>query len=109
MRFPILVIDEILDELAGTKFFQIWIWYQATIWCYHLVCKLPIDEHKTAFKTHHDYFQFQVMPFGLTNAPTTFQCLMNSVLDQFIRKFVLVFLDNILIYSPTMEQHISHH
>jgi hypothetical protein len=69
---------------------------------------VPEDEHKTAFKTHQGLYEFRVMPFGLTNAPATFQSAMNSLFASMMRKSVLVFMDDILIYSPSLTSHIEH-
>lgn len=98
------VIEEILDELAGAKYFTKLDMKAG----YHQVRMLPQDEYKTAFKAHHGNYQFKVMSFGLTNTPTTFQCIMNDVLQPYLRKFVMVSLDDILIYIPSLAAHIDH-
>jgi hypothetical protein len=98
------LIDEILDELAGSKYFTKMDMRSG----YHQVRMKEDDEYKTAFKTHQGHYQFKVMPFGLTDASASFQCITNEVLAPFLRKFVMAFLDDILIYSPTLEDHINH-
>lgn len=66
------------------------------------------DVGKTAFRTHKGYFEFRVMPFGLCNTPSSFQATMNNIFGPYLRKFIIVFFDDILIYSRTFQEHLSY-
>ena len=103
-RYPLPRIDMLLDQLEGARYFT-----SLDLWSgYHQVGLHPEDMHLTAFNTRYGAFEYTVLPFGLANAPSAFMRLMNHTLRRHIDKSCVVYLDDVLIYSRTEEDHIRH-
>ncbi|GBG74153.1 hypothetical protein CBR_g17866 [Chara braunii] len=102
--YPMPRSDELFDRLAGNRFFTKIDLRSG----YHQIRVAAADQPKTAFRSSFGHYEFTVMPFGLTNAPATFQRVMNDIFRDILDQYVLVYLDDILVYSRTLEEHLRH-
>ncbi|KAL1224845.1 RNA-directed DNA polymerase-like protein [Cardamine amara subsp. amara] len=103
-RYPLPRIDELLDQLRGAT------WFSKIDLAsgYHQIPNYEVDIRKTAFRSHYGHYEFVVMPFGLINAPAAFMRLMNSVFQEYLDEFVIIFIDDILVFSKSRAEHEVH-
>jgi hypothetical protein len=103
-KYPLPRINDLFDQVGGAKIFS-----KLDLRSdYHQVRIKDKDINKTTFRTRYRHYESVVIPFGLTNAPTTFMCLMNNIFSQYLDKFIVVFIDDILVYSKMEEEHDEH-
>ncbi len=102
--YPLPLMSSAFERLQGAFFFTKLDLRNA----YHLVCIREGDEWKTAFNTPRGHFEYRVLPFGLSNAPAVFQALVNDVLRDMLNQFIYVYLDDILIFSHSLQEHVQH-
>ena len=102
--FPMPTIDELLDELGATSWFSKLDLRQG----FHQILMAEQDTAKTTFRTYLEHYEYKVIPFGLCNTPSMFQATMNELLKPFLRHFITVFFDDILVYSPSLKDHIHY-
>jgi hypothetical protein len=103
-KYPVPIIVELLDELAGACWFSILDLRDG----FHQILLKPGEEYKTSFQTHTGHYEFRVMAFGLTGVPGTFQKAMNHTLAPLLRKCTIVFFDDILVYNRSLQDHFTH-
>lgn len=101
-KYPVPIINEFLDELHGAS----WFTSLDLLARFHQILLKYGESHKTAFQTHSGHFEFRATVFGLTGAPTSFQGAMNGTLTSLLRKGVLVFFDDILIYNSSFDEYV---
>lgn len=102
--YPLPCIDELFDQVKGETIFS----KIDLLSRYDQIRIKEEDIAKTSFRTHYAHYEFVVLSFGLSNSPTTFICLMNNIFYQYLDKFMLIFIDGILIYSRNIEEHKEH-
>lgn len=104
MTFPIPMFEQLMDEFSRARWFST----LDLLSSYHQIQMRPSEEYKTAFSTHVGHYEFRIMALGLSGVPGTFQGAMNTILKPLLRRCVIVFFDDILVYSSTLEEHIDH-